>query len=120
MTKETKKCKNEYYGKVFKNLKEENDTKIIFNTIKDLLGWQKDSGPRSFLVNGQLMRKPKDLANHQLDFYNKKINYLKNKIRVGQGGTPWTDLKRQYQNGWEKTTYRNFTFAKFHFWKPVI
>ena len=63
VTKQTKKSKNEHFEKMYDKLADNNDTKGVFGTTKELLGLNNDTSPRSFLVNGQLVRKPKDLAN---------------------------------------------------------
>ena len=71
-TKEIRKMKSEFYLRKFKNLAEENNSKRIHSEIYDLLGKKRDLGPRTFFSEGRFIRKPKELANEQLKFYQNK------------------------------------------------
>ena len=81
VTKITRKVKNEYYTKVYEKLAEEKDTKNIYKMTKDLCGWKVDNGPRTFLQNGILTRKPRELADIQVRYYHDKIEKLMQKLR---------------------------------------
>ena len=114
VSKETKKCKDKYFKEIFSKLEGENDTKKIFGTTKDLLGWQRDGGPRSFLVNGEIIRKPIDLANHQLDYFAGKMNTLKEKIRrnIGRVKDPLERLRKAREKWTGKSNVKEFNFRK--------
>ena len=76
-SKETKRTKERYYEKLYNNFTSTNDSKNIYGTTKELLGWNVDSTPRAFLIEGRMIRKPVDLANAQLDHYEMKMRTLK-------------------------------------------
>ena len=80
VTKETRKCKNDYYSNLYTRMASEKDTKSIYVTTRELLGWQRDSGPRCFFWEGQLVRKPVQLARIQMDFFRDKIRKLSDNI----------------------------------------
>ena len=84
-TKEIRKTKNEHFQRKFKNLAEENNSKKIHSEIYDLLGKKRDLGPRTFFSNGRFIRKPKELANEQLNFYERKMNKIMLKMRTMTG-----------------------------------
>ena len=65
---------------VYKNLETEKDTGKLYSTTRKLLGWNKQGPPSSFLVDGILVKKQQQIANHQADYYDKKIKEIKNKI----------------------------------------
>ena len=46
VTRDTKKTKDDYFAKLYDNMLEENDTRRIFSTTKELLGWNTDISPR--------------------------------------------------------------------------
>ena len=50
--------------------------KNIFKTTKNLLNWKEGGTPQSFLVDGNLVRRPVDLANFQMDYFTEKISKL--------------------------------------------
>ena len=81
VTKMTKNCKNDHFSKLYSKLAAEKNTKEIYGTTKELLGWQRDMGPRCFFWGGQMVRKPVLLANIQIDYFCDKIKRLSNLIR---------------------------------------
>ena len=61
VTRETRKEKKVYFKNFYYSPIRKNYTKQIFGTTRELLGWQKESGPRSFFWQGALWRRPVDL-----------------------------------------------------------
>ena len=80
VTKTMRKEKNEHFATIFEKFSLENDTKKIFKTTRDLCGWNTDAGPRGFLKDGNIIRKPKLLANMQAEYYHEKIEKLSKKL----------------------------------------
>ena len=72
ITKDTRKVKDKYYNDIFENLGEAEDSRGIYKTAKNLLGWKSTTSPTAFLVEGRLVRKPAEIANIQLEHYEKK------------------------------------------------
>ena len=75
-TKNLKTTKNEHYKNLFKSYDKNNDTRSIYSTAKKLLSLKKGSSPQSFLVEGQLIRRPVDLAKIQMDYFRDKVIQL--------------------------------------------
>uniref|UniRef100_A0A673ZF50 Reverse transcriptase domain-containing protein n=1 Tax=Salmo trutta TaxID=8032 RepID=A0A673ZF50_SALTR len=59
-----------------------NDSKKVWNTVKGLLGTSISSCPSSVEVDGRIITKPVDIANHFADFFTKKINLLSNNVNI--------------------------------------
>ena len=69
-----KKC---YLNAVYSGIEEERDTSKLFATTRKLLGWKQLGPPTSFNVKGHIIRKQKELADHQVNYYEEKINKIK-------------------------------------------
>ena len=81
-TKNLSKLKNAHYTHIFEKFDRENDSKSIFNTTKKLLKWKTGSSPQSFLIQGKWIRRPVDLANEQMKFFNEKVRKLIHNLPV--------------------------------------
>ena len=93
--------KNEYFKNIFEALSLENDAKNIYRTAKNLMGWSAPKQPKMFLINGTLYRKPLEMANILLDFYNSKIESLGRALEK-RGRDPLRFLDRALAQ-WEGT-----------------
>ena len=82
ITKETRKTKKDHFLKIYTTLQDNNDSKGIYQTTKGLLGWNRDMGPRSFLWEGNIWRKPLDLANIQSKFFEMKMERLEEQLNL--------------------------------------
>ena len=57
---------------------EEEDTGSLFSQTRSLLGWGCKSGPPSrFLIGGKILRKQKEIADAQMEYYVEKIEKIK-------------------------------------------
>ena len=83
-TKNLSKIKNAHYASIFEKYDRENDSKSIFNTTKKLLKWKTGSSPQNFLIHGKWIRRPVELANEQMKFFNMKVNKLIDNLPVTQ------------------------------------
>ena len=111
VTKETKRTRDDFFEGIYDKLADGKDTKGVYGTTKELLGLNRDTGPRCFLVNGQLLRKPSELANTLVDCYETKLNTLRTNL------TPKTDdplnLLKNALDRWEKKDqFQIFKFRK--------
>ena len=79
VTKDTISAKDQHFRHRFEVAVDNNDAKQIFGLAKELSGITSCSQPTSFLIEGRLVRKPKDLANAQLEHYATKIENLRGK-----------------------------------------
>ena len=75
-SKNLKNLKIEHHRKQFLELENENDTKNIYKMTRNMLNWKTGGSPQCFLLEGQTFRKPVDLANLQLKFFNDKVDKL--------------------------------------------
>ena len=75
-TKNLKNVKNEYLNNIFEKLDSENDTKNIFNVTRKLLNWKNGGPPQNFLIQGKLIRRPDELATHQMNYFTEQVKNL--------------------------------------------
>ena len=97
VTKGVKKCRNEHFSSLYNKIAEENNTKELYNTTRELLGWQKDNGQRCFLWEGTLARKPAQLADIQMQYFRDKI--VKLTELVTRQKAQWTERHGTQNNG---------------------
>ena len=71
-----KSDKSNNHKNIFKEIDENKDTKDLFKTMKNKLGFKTASGPDSFVINGNNINSPRELASHQLEFFQSKIKKL--------------------------------------------
>ena len=69
---------------MFGNLEKENDTKQIYSTARRLMNWKNGNSPRTFLIRGNLIRKPVELATAQMAYYKKKVMDLMDRLPVSR------------------------------------
>ena len=74
------KGKNNHYRRLFCSRQEEKDTKRIHSMAKNLLGWNRDLGPRNFLHQRRIVRSPITT----LGQYFMATNCFANKWRISQ------------------------------------
>ena len=77
-TKLQRRDKKIFMEKMYRQIEIENDTGKLFSMTKQVLGWKTGSSPASFQINGKTIRKQKELADVQADFYRNKIKKNKN------------------------------------------
>ena len=108
-TKELRKLKIKYYREMYKKYEKDNDTKSIYRTTKKLLNFNSGGSPQCFLIDGNPLRRPVDLANVQMNFFVEKVRKLSRGL-VNNGVNPlkWLQdaMARWHFNG---------KFQKFHF-----
>ena len=75
-TKNMKIARNEHIKTVYNDLEKSHDVKNIFNVTRKLLNWEGAGAPQSLLADGVLIRRPVDMANCQMKFFNKKVKRL--------------------------------------------
>ena len=106
-----KSVKIEYYNQLYRNIEAEKDTKKLFKLTGELLNDKQGTLPQGFLTAGKLTRKPKEMANLQLDFYNKKINKLIEKIPKSNRN-PLRYLEKAMDNWEQRDTRPIFKFRE--------
>ena len=75
-----RKDKKKYYNEVYKKIELENDSSNLFGMTKRLLGWKMSTPPKTFLVDGRSLKTQKEVANAQADFYEMKVNGIKDRL----------------------------------------
>ena len=56
---------------------------------KEVLGWNSQSQPNCFLIDGQIIRKPVDIANLLQKYFEEKIKNIIKNLNNKNTGTPW-------------------------------
>ena len=79
---ELRKTKSKYYEELYEKIDREKNTKSLYKLTNQLCQKKTGTSPQRFLIDGKLTSKPAEVANHQLDFYIKKIQEIKNKIPI--------------------------------------
>ena len=74
--------KNTHFKDMFKNFEKVNDTKQIYGMAKKLLNWKNGSAPRTFLIQGNIIRRPVELASAQMSYYKKKVRSLMEQLPI--------------------------------------
>ena len=110
-TKNLKKTKNEYYTRLFENFEKEHDVKNIYNTTRKLLNWGGAEAPQSLIDRGLVVRRPVDLANCQMKFFNQKVKKLVDNLPAQKCYPLWwlNDAFLKWDN---KDSIPQFTFRK--------
>ena len=75
-------------------------------------GKKRDLGPRTFFSDGKFIRKPKELANEQLNFYMRKMNKIMAKMYAMTGN--FQDPIRRLEQALERWERRHL-ISKFNF-----
>ena len=101
-TNEQRKDKNNYLNLIYKKIEEDKDSKNLFSMSRKLLGWNKNLFPTMFNFEGKMIRKQKELANCQVNYYRDKVQKIKNSINKGNKD-PLYYLRTAYMK-----------------WKPVV
>ena len=78
--KEVKRTKKQYYKKLYTEIEEEADSKKLYKLTGELLDIRTGNMPQSFLIKGKMVRKPQEMANCQLNFYNEKLQKLRDSM----------------------------------------
>ena len=98
-TKLLHKKKSDYMSNLYKSYNEKNDAKFMYRTTKEILGWTNMGQPSYFLSNGVFIKKPVEMANLLLDFYNEKTKNLMSKIK--KNGRNPLDILKTAMRKWE-------------------
>ena len=80
--KDLSKCKTDYYKKLYEHIEQEKDTKGLFRLMKELFDNKDGLAPQAFLDEGHLVRKSREMANLQMNYYTEKVQLLMNNIPV--------------------------------------
>ena len=73
-------AKTEHYNKLFDKIETEKDTRSLYNLTYELMDKKCGNSPQTFLSEGKLIRKPKQMANLQVNYYKNKVDNLKGKF----------------------------------------
>ena len=79
-TKRQRNDRSKHYNELYNSIEVENDSKKLFNTTKNLLGWKQDAPPKGFMIDGKFISKQKEVAEEQAKYYENKIKKIKNSI----------------------------------------
>ena len=80
--KSLRKCKEKHFRELFKKIETEKDTKKLYRLTNELLDIKAGLLPQQFLKDGVLLRKPEEMANHQMSYYEGKVQGLLRNIPV--------------------------------------
>ena len=79
-TKLQSKDRKNYLKAKFEKIEEEKDTARLFSKTRELLHWRRSGAPTSFLINGKFIRKQKEVADAQIDFFTDKVKNIKSTL----------------------------------------
>ena len=74
------KCKEEYHRKLYKKIENERTTKNLYRLTSELFDKRDGCTPQQYVKNGNIIRKPIQMANLQMEYYDEKIKNLTAKI----------------------------------------
>ena len=95
-SKEQRLDRTAFLDSTYKKIEGERDTSRLYTMTRQLLGW-KSSGPPTCLFNGdKRLRKQKEIANSQAQYYTNKIKKIKNSLPQVRSD-PLKFLKRAHQ-----------------------
>ena len=94
-----KKDRASYLSNLYTRMETTNDSKTLYATTKKLIGSISTGPPTSLQVDGKFLRSQKDVANAQSDFYQKKVETIKQSL-PGVCHDPLKYLRRAYSR-WE-------------------
>ena len=82
----------------FKKFESENDSRKLYNMTKSKLGWNNDSAPTAFLVDGKRETSPKVMANIQMEHFTQKSAKLRQELPPTTGDPH--ELLKKALDGW--------------------
>ena len=103
-TLEGKKDRNKYFKKIYEDSDRKHDTKTLYRTTREQLGWQVSGPPTALIKEGELITKPKDMANLQIETFYNKVENLRRQL-PNTDSDPTKDL-RDSINKWEGANRR--------------
>ena len=109
--KKLKKCKEDYHNKLFKKMEGEKTSKGLYNLTRELCNLKDGSMPQSFLQDGQIISKPKLMANCQIDYFSLKVKKMVQSIPDTQRN-PHRYLDRALQTWEDKDAREVFEFKE--------
>ena len=82
--KSVKKCKEDYYKKLFEKMESKKTSKGLYSLTKELCGMKDGSTPQTFQQNGRIIRKQREMANLQMEYFVDKVEQIHRKIPITQ------------------------------------
>ena len=79
-TRMQRRDRKESLRETFENIEKEDDSARLFGITRKLLGWNQAGPPSCLKVNGVIVRKQKEVADSQAEYYSQKIIKIKAKI----------------------------------------
>ena len=105
------RAKKEHYNKLYNKIENEKDTRKLYNLTYELMNKTKGGSPQSFVSEGKLIRKPKQMANLQINYYKNKIENLISKIPM-TNRDPHRLLRSAMSTWLGKTDVTEFNFSE--------
>ena len=103
-TKQCKNDKNEHFKKLYTNCENTGDTKSLYRTTKEQLGWEKVGPPTALMKDGKLFRKPSEIAEVLAESFKEKVDKLNREVEM-ENLQPLATLKKAMQS-WNKSEDR--------------
>ena len=85
----------------FDAIAEKNDTKLLFQKTKKMSNWKSGGPPTKFLINGKLIQKAEELANHQMRYFTEKLIRIRSSLGTSNSD-PLRLLKLAFER-WKPT-----------------
>ena len=101
VNKDVKNDRKEHLENIYKELENKNDAKGLFRMAKNMTGWKTGGAPEGFLLNGRMVRNPREMAETQMTSFREKVKDIIEKLPDAIGD-PLETLKLALQR-WEGT-----------------
>ena len=95
-----KRKKTEYMNKMFDTFNENNYSKSLYSTAKDLMGWTSSGCPTSLIWEGNIVRKPVEIANYLQNYFNNKNSEINVQFEEKWPRSMWISRKSNVQVEW--------------------
>ena len=79
-SKKVKTDKNTHFKNLYETAETKKDIKSLYRITKEQLGWNSGGPPSSFIIQGKLTNKPKEVAEHQMEYFDQKLKKLKDDL----------------------------------------
>ena len=109
--KELKNCKTSHYNELYKKLEKEKTSRNLYSLTNQLIGNKNGGSPQQFVQNGNLIRKPVDMANLLMDYYVEKIRNIIDKMQPS-GRNPLRLLEKSLENWTRRDEMTSFNFRE--------
>ena len=105
---ENKNDKKKYFKKLYKKCQSESSTKNLYKVVQGQLGYKTGGPPQTFLLGGNHLPAPKQMANMQIECFQDKVDKLIRELPP-TNKNPLETLEQSFKN-WGDLANNHLTF----------